>query len=88
VSEKRKDRDEADTQRRDKNAAHATRQLNGLKFQFFFFFFFFFFGGEFSSFSQIVFGRQRIHDFSFKIREKTILGPKKIRQKSPQLPTI
>jgi hypothetical protein len=55
-------------------------------------FFSFSFGGEFSPFSEIVFGKQRIllqiHCFSFKIREKTILGPKKIRQKSPQLPTI
>jgi hypothetical protein len=44
------------------------------------------FGGEFSPFIEIVSGKQRIlsqiHCFSFKIREKTILGPKKIRQKA------
>ncbi len=48
-----------------------------------------FFGGEFSPFSEIVSGKRilsQIHCFPFKIREKTILGPKKIRQKSHNCP--
>jgi len=50
-----------------------------------FFSFSFSFGGEFSPFSEIVFGKQRIllqiHCFSFKILEKTILGPQKNQPK-------